>query len=426
MRPPSALIVVALMTIRFRSVGAFVSTMKRAHDGLVSSGPRAHQTVMSAVANSTATSASTSAPTSIAADSPPLYLAEGLVAVHKPLTWSSNDVVSYIRGILTRDARDRGFVEDNNGGGGNNNNRKRGRRKKPLIKVGHGGTLDPLASGVLVLGIGRGTSMLQSYLEGDKQYIAACQLGYETDTLDAEGKLVQTAAWEHVTSLGDVEAVLPKFTGKIEQVPPLYSAIRVDGKRLYEIARKDSAKTEEVEIPKREVEVYGVQASATLEESALRSGVVDGPRYREAAAEKEAAADAEAAAKGDEEKVVAGEEGSEDESGGGKRKKRRRDKKKKPPKKSLFNESNVPSIPVSSPNLELPQFALSVQCGGGTYIRSLVRDIGCELNTVATMTGLVRTKQGPFVLEDALMREEWTAEKIYEAVRKGQEKVQQK
>ena len=84
-------------------------------------------------------------------ETPPVYLGEGLLAVHKPLEWTSQDVVAYIRGMLTRDARDRGAI---------GNKRDKGRRKKPL-KVGHGGTLDPLATGVLVLGIGRGTKELQ-------------------------------------------------------------------------------------------------------------------------------------------------------------------------------------------------------------------------------------------------------------------------
>ena len=111
--------------------------------------------------------------------SPPLYLSEGLVAIHKPLTWTSNDVVSYIRGILERDAKDRGYSKDQDNSS-NNNNKKRNRRKKQMMKVGHGGTLDPLASGVLVLGIGKGTTLLQDYLQGDKHYTASCHLGFET------------------------------------------------------------------------------------------------------------------------------------------------------------------------------------------------------------------------------------------------------
>eukprot|EP00578_Thalassiosira_sp_NH16_P024333 CAMPEP_0181083056 /NCGR_PEP_ID=MMETSP1071-20121207/3955_1 /TAXON_ID=35127 /ORGANISM="Thalassiosira sp., Strain NH16" /LENGTH=414 /DNA_ID=CAMNT_0023164691 /DNA_START=72 /DNA_END=1316 /DNA_ORIENTATION=- len=393
---------------------------------------------MAATTDSTA-----SAPASTSASqttSPPLYLAEGLLAVHKPLTWTSNDVVAYVRGILTRDARDRGYKEGGDNGCGGNNNRGRrggGRRKKQMMKVGHGGTLDPLASGVLVLGVGKGTTMLQSYLQGDKCYSAACELGYETDTLDAEGKLVRTESWNHVESIEAVgEKIVPKFTGKIKQVPPLYSAIRIDGKRLYEIARKDPTgkEAEDVEIPEREVEIHGLEVGAVLEDGVIRSGVVDGPTYREKAREIEDAAAAAAAsaaaalaetASNTEAKDGENKEGGTGDDGGRDKKRRRRNNKRnnnKNDKKNPFDEKTVPSILPDHGDLELPQFALAVRCGGGTYIRSLVRDIGYELGTVATMTGLVRTKQGPFVLEDALRREDWSANEIYSAIRRGGEK----
>mmetsp|Transcript_9827 Transcript_9827/g.14587 ORF Transcript_9827/g.14587 Transcript_9827/m.14587 type:complete len:456 (+) Transcript_9827:122-1489(+) len=346
-------------------------------------------------------------------ESTPLYLAEGLIAIHKPLTWTCNDVVSYIRGILSRDAQSRGFE---------GKMRKRG---KPVMKVGHGGTLDPLASGVLVLGIGKGTSKLQSYLEGDKQYTAMVELGYETTTLDAEGEIVKTMDWNHVTSIDSIrEMVVPKFTGKIQQVPPLYSAIRVDGKRLYEIARGgDEKEAQDVEIPMRDVEVYKVEVENTLSESVIQSGVVDGKKYKEAVHEMEAAAAAAAA-----EKAAAAPPPAEDvqelndDTAGKKRKKRRGNKNKGTKKKSFFDESTVPTVQCDSStdttSFELPLFTLNVSCGGGTYIRSIVRDIGYEMDTVATMTGLVRTKQGPFLLEDALRKEDWNADKIYEAITK--------
>ncbi len=354
--------------------------------------------------------------------SPPLYLAEGLLAVHKPLTWTCNDVVSYIRGILTRDAQSRGGIpQDNNPKGGGKK-----KRNKPLMKVGHGGTLDPLASGVLVLGIGKGTSQLQSYLEGDKQYTAMVELGYETTTLDAEGEVVKTMDWNHVQSIDSIRQVVnSKFTGKIQQVPPLYSAIRVDGKRLYEIARNGNEKeSQEVEIPMRDVEVYKVEVENILSESVMKSGVVDGKRYKEAVQEMEAAA-AAAAEKAAASPPEDAQESNDDEANAGgknKKKRKRNDNKKRTEKKSLFDETTVPTVQcdpsTGTTSFDLPLFTLNVSCGGGTYIRSLVRDIGYEMDTVATMTGLVRTKQGPFVLEDALRKEDWSADKIYEAITK--------
>lgn len=381
----------------------------------------------------------------------PLYRAEGLIAVHKPLTWTSNDVVAYIRGILTRDARNRGADGNSSGDTGKRGNKrnhfKKKKGRKQLLKVGHGGTLDPLASGVLVLGIGSGTTKLQSYLEGDKHYVAVVELGLETTTLDSEGDVVKEASWAHIESIeathegiGDkttVEGVLSKFRGKIDQVPPLFSAVRVEGKRLYEYAREkkdidanenknakdagdvitsDSASHEIVDIPVREVEVYEIKAGSTLEEDIVQSGIVDGRKYRDAvssmkAAETETAAD-NFSSNDDERTDPYDETGKKDGEKNDKR-------KQKDKKKGVFNEETVPKIKVDDVSLSLPRFALHVQCGGGTYIRSLVRDIGCELGTVATMTGLVRTKQGPFVLANALRKEDWTADKIYEEVIKN-------
>mmetsp|Transcript_3035 Transcript_3035/g.6079 ORF Transcript_3035/g.6079 Transcript_3035/m.6079 type:complete len:481 (-) Transcript_3035:78-1520(-) len=376
----------------------------------------------------------------------PLYRAEGLIAVHKPLTWTSNDVVAYIRGILTRDARNRGADENSSGDNGKSGNKrnefKKRKGRKQLLKVGHGGTLDPLASGVLVLGIGSGTTKLQSYLEGDKHYVAVVELGLETTTLDSEGDVVKEASWGHIESIEathegiddktTVEGVLSKFRGKIDQVPPLFSAVRVDGKRLYEYAREkndvhanenknakdagdvitsDSASHEIVDIPVRKVEVYEIKAGSTLEEDVVHSGIVDGRKYRDAVSSMKAA-ETETAADDDECTDRYDETGKKDG--------RKNDKRKhKDKEKGLFNEETVPKIEVDDVSLSLPRFALHVQCGGGTYIRSLVRDIGCELGTVATMTGLVRTKQGPFVLVDALRKEDWTADKIYEEVMKN-------
>ena len=315
-----------------------------------------------------------------------------------------------------------------------------------MMKVGHGGTLDPLASGVLVVGIGKGTSKLQSYLEGDKQYTALVELGYETTTLDAEGEIIKTANWDHVSSIESIrETCIPKFTGQIQQVPPLYSAIRVDGKRLYEIARDNDAKDDakaaavDVEIPTRDVHVYSLEVESSLNESTLQSGVVDGRKYKEAVKQMEEAAAAAAAATAalEAERTANSsspleaetQESDDNEAtsvGKGKNKKRKRDKKnkKKSEKKNLFDESTIPTIQraqddattTTSTSFDLPLFTLNVSCGGGTYIRSLVRDIGYEMDTVATMTGLVRTKQGPFLLQDVLKREDWNAEKIYEAV----------
>src|SRR5829696_6309662 len=106
---------------------------------------------------------------------------------------------------------------------------------EPKMKVGHGGTLDPLASGVLPIALGEVTKLSGRMLDADKQYEFTIAFGAETDTLDAEGEVV--ARSDRLPTVEQVEAVLPRFTGKIDQVPPAYSALKVEGKRAYARAR---------------------------------------------------------------------------------------------------------------------------------------------------------------------------------------------
>lgn len=109
--------------------------------------------------------------------------------------------------------------------------------RKCRVKVGHGGTLDPLAQGVLVLGIGDGTKLMGDYLSGSKEYISTCRLGTETDTLDSVGTTTESAPFSHIT-WQILESSLAPFRGEIMQVPPMYSALKRDGKKLYELARE--------------------------------------------------------------------------------------------------------------------------------------------------------------------------------------------
>ncbi len=119
-------------------------------------------------------------------------------------------------------------------------------------KVGHGGTLDPLASGVLPVAIGEATKLAGRMLDSDKVYDFSIGFGEETDTLDAEGKVVATSDMR--PTLADIEAVLPRFTGPIEQVPPAYSALKVDGERAYDLARAG----EDVKLATRAVTVHSL------------------------------------------------------------------------------------------------------------------------------------------------------------------------
>ncbi|OYY91921.1 MAG: tRNA pseudouridine(55) synthase TruB, partial [Sphingomonas sp. 28-66-16] len=103
------------------------------------------------------------------------------------------------------------------------------------FKVGHGGTLDPLATGVLPIAIGEATKLAGRMLDSDKVYEFTVAFGMQTDTLDLEGKVI--AESDVRPTLAAVEAVLPRFTGPIEQVPPAYSALKVSGERAYDLAR---------------------------------------------------------------------------------------------------------------------------------------------------------------------------------------------
>jgi tRNA pseudouridine55 synthase len=111
------------------------------------------------------------------------------------------------------------------------------RRLYQAEKAGHAGTLDPLATGVLPIALGEATKTVPFAVEGTKEYRFTIRFGAETDTDDAEGKAV--AQSEHRPTRAEIEAVLPNFTGEIEQVPPRYSAVRVDGARAYDLARDE-------------------------------------------------------------------------------------------------------------------------------------------------------------------------------------------
>jgi tRNA pseudouridine55 synthase len=127
------------------------------------------------------------------------------------------------------------------------------RRLLKLKRVGHGGTLDPAATGVLPIALGRATRLLQ-FLPGDKAYCATVRFGVKTTTDDLEGEIL-TAVPAPTLTLEQVKQALPQFQGKIQQIPPSYSAIQVQGKRLYDLARAGEA----VEAPVRTVEVFQIE-----------------------------------------------------------------------------------------------------------------------------------------------------------------------
>jgi tRNA pseudouridine55 synthase len=181
-------------------------------------------------------------------------------------------------------------------------------------KVGHGGTLDPKATGVLPLAIGNCTRLLQ-YLPTEKAYRAVIRFGVCTTTDDLEGEVISNPGARNLT-LNEIQAALPQFLGKITQVPPVYSAIQVAGRRLYDLARSGVA-VEQIPVPPRQVEVRKIE-------------------------------------------VLDWQAG------------------------------------------EFPELTVEITCGGGTYIRSIARDLGIAVGSVATLASLVRTQSCNLWLADSV------------------------
>ena len=208
----------------------------------------------------------------------------GILCINKPQEYTSFDVIARIRGM------------------------------SKTKRVGHSGTLDPMATGVLPVFIGMATKACDLLPDDNKCYEAAFALGTETDTLDCWGT-VKRVCDAHVRT-EELTAILPRFTGEIEQIPPMYSAVRVNGQRLYDIARQGR----EIERTPRKVNVMRLACTN-------------------------------------------------------------------------FDE-------------ERQTGTLSVSCSKGTYIRSIISDIGAALGCGAMMTGLVRVKACGFTLEDCITLDE--------------------
>lgn len=154
------------------------------------------------------------------------YLKGNVVLINKPLTWTSFDVVKKVRNIL------------------------RNHYKVKKIKVGHAGTLDPLADGLLILCTGKWTKKIEEFQNQEKEYTGTFVLGATTPSYDLETEVDQTFNIENLTK-EKIESNTDLFTGDIEQAPPVFSALKKDGVRLYEYARKGI----EVEVKKRNVHV---------------------------------------------------------------------------------------------------------------------------------------------------------------------------
>lgn len=209
-------------------------------------------------------------------------------------------------------------------------------------KVGHGGTLDPLAEGVLPIALGEATKLAGRMLDASKVYEFTIAFGTETDTLDAEGAVVATS--DARPTLAEIEAVLPRFTGPIEQVPPAYSALKVGGKRAYDLARAG----EGVALAVRAVTVFDLQILPLWGRGTAEGGGGGWPGTTQAPS---------------------------------------------------VSPGGLPPPPEGE---VLADLTLRAHVSKGTYIRSLARDIAHALGTVGHVTYLRRTRAGPFRQEQAI------------------------
>jgi tRNA pseudouridine55 synthase len=220
-------------------------------------------------------------------------------------------------------------------------------------KVGHGGTLDPLATGVLPIALGEATKLAGRMLDSDKVYEFTVAFGAQTDTLDLEGAVIATS--EMRPTQAEVDAVLARFTGPIAQVPPAYSALKVDGERAYDLARAG----QDVVLPSRDVTVYSLSMSSPLRGGGARSAT----------------------------------EGCA-------------------PLDSATPLRQPCGLPTPLAGEDLADVTLTAHVSKGTYIRSLARDIALALGTVGHVTMLRRTKAGPFTLDSAI-----SLDKLHEAAK---------
>ena len=181
-----------------------------------------------------------------------------ILLIDKPAGWTSFDVCAKIRGRIKAEYREKGE-----------------KPTKRQLRVGHAGTLDPFATGLLIILLGDGTKKATEFLKLDKVYEATITLGATSTTGDPEGEITEVN--DRQPTRQEIEAALQKFTGRITQTPPAYSAIKVNGQRAYKLARKG----QEVEIPTREVEIYSIELlDYTYPEIKIRTHVSSGTYIR--------------------------------------------------------------------------------------------------------------------------------------------------
>ena len=285
---------------------------------------------------------------------------EGIVlAVDKPWRWTSADVIRKIKYAAIRH-----FGKKN-------------------LKVGHAGTLDPLATGVLLVCIGNACKRAQELQDHDKEYIARIRLGATTPSYDLEKEVDRRFPYEHITREA-VEAALPAFLGEQEQVAPLFSAKSVDGVRAYELARKlyKAGQTDAIDaaalqtLHRSRIVISGLELLDFIPAGGDGYGVRgDSVPLRSTPAPPTGSASGPLPLSS---------------SGGG--------QAPRTPYPSPSSRINV----ADTSALGLPEAVIRIACSKGTYIRAFARDLGEALGSGAHLGGLIRFRSGAYRIEDAL------------------------
>ncbi|KAL3434910.1 pseudouridine synthase [Aspergillus tetrazonus] len=346
---------------------------------------------------------------------------EGVFAVHKPQGVTSADVIRKLQHHFNPSELFRPWLETERAKRNRESNFQRRRRRSQRldVKIGHGGTLDPLATGVLVTGIGKGTKFLNDFLGCTKTYETVVIFGAETDSYDRLGKIVRRAPYEHITREA-VEKALEQFRGKIMQRPPIFSALKVQGKKLYEYARE--GKEPPIEIQSRPVEVTDLRIVEWYEPGTHEYTwpEEEAPADERAVAEKLLAKDdslpiAPAAddADGSSKRKSPPAEGSEDDETAASNAAAKKQKvsaegeaasapeQTKAPE--TVEEATVKTKPESAEELNPlappPAVKITMTVSSGFYVRSLAHDLGKALGSCGLMSALVRSRQADYTLE---------------------------
>lgn len=365
----------------------------------------------------------------------------GLFAVNKPSGISSAGLLNDLQHILKKSPL---FEAEIQAQQSRANAGRKGRKQKMgnKIKMGHGGTLDPLASGVLVVGTGRGTKDLGKFLACSKDYEAIALFGCSTDTYDSEGKIVHKRPWQHITR-ESLEESLSQFRGDIMQTPPIYSALKMQGKPLYEYAREGKPLPAEIKarpatvsrfeitrfttehdwtLPKEMASTEIILSAEALEQLQPRSATSSGSCLaQEETAQVDSVVEPSSSAGNKASLLDTNAEElleQNDTEATGKTQADSEDSIEPPSKKIRTSSSQKSKDEGLSTQEKLLAVHINMTVSSGTYVRSLIHDLGIALGSAAHMVALVRKRVGEFRLEEAVSWESFEAGTWQEALQK--------